>query len=555
MPPTRGLAGLACVLGSLAACGGSPPPPAAAPAPAAPPTAVARPHAAPPADVGAVPAPDSLTYVVRVKSGDAAMDRARALLGNTVPIPQGLTLGAMAATVMGDDLAAVVDFSKPIDAVVLGKTLDDTRTAAVSMAVPSFEDAQKNLAEDFKLTPHDDGSVSIEGGGDAHSKFPCELRPSAGPTNYRLVCGSSRHALKAAGPYLTRTLAREEPASDAQVDIHFGSAVHAALTKDPPKNSGERMAQKMLVSFSDDLESISMAGTVDSDALLLAFGANFRGTASPMTPAILAHTRSTEGLPDSFWQLPRDADAAFATRGAKLSELEPLRSLIFSSLDESLVSGGYTTEDAAAVMKVISGLFLTGGPVAIARGFDAAAASKALAGKSAARDVKAGVLHGWTIVGLDEPTTHWIDGAHQMLVEQKVKAKNPPTAEAKADHQEQKTDGSLSEEPLAGAKLPAGSAHFVWTSYPMVNGKVDRKKGPESVTHFFVAPRGAAGTWIVMDENKAQGLDRLQRALHPAAGSTMGDRKDLQELRGKSGAGGFTTLRTFDALDVSDKEE
>ena len=35
----------------------------------------------------------------------------------------------------------------------------------------------------------------------------------------------------------------------------------------------------------------------------------------------------------------------------------------------------------------------------------------------------------------------------------------------------------------------------------------------------------------------------------------MADRKDLPELHGKSGAAGFMTLRTFDALDVSDKEE
>lgn len=554
MRSPRGLAGLAFLLGSLA-CGGSPPPPAAAPTPAGAPTAaVARPHAAAPSDVGPVKAPDTLTFVLRVKSGDVAMDRARTLLGNTVPIPQGLTLSAMAATVMGDDLAAVVDFSKPIEAVVLGKTLDDTGTVAVSLAVPSFEDAQKNLAEDFKLVPHDDGSVSIEAGGEARSKFPCELRPSAGPTNYRMVCGSSRHALRAAGAYLTRTLAREEPRSDVQVDMHFGPAIRAALTKDAPKNAGERMAQKMLVGFSDDIDAMTMSGTVDSDALLLAFGANFRGTASPVTPAILAHARSTEGLPGSFWQLPRDADAAFATRGAKLDDLDPLRTLIFSSLDESLVADGYTPEDAATVLKMLSSLFLTGGPLAVAHGFDAAAASKALAGKTAERDVKAGVLHGWTLVALDEPASRWVDGGRQLIVEQKLKPKNPPTAEGAAARKEQKSDSSLSEEPLAGAKLPAGSAHFVWTTYPMANGKVEKNKGPSSVTHLFVAPRGN-GTWIAIDDNKAQALDRLERALHAAAGTTMADRKDLQELRGKSGAGGFMTLRTFDALDVSDKAE
>src|SRR5262249_4885860 len=132
-------------------------------------------------------------------------------------------------------IADVVDLSQPIDGALFGNV--HSAGWLVSFGIISLNDAKERLSESFVLAPREHGGIRLYPREDADAKFRCELRPSAGPTSCRLVCGDPLQQLSDGAAYLARTVPRQELTADARLEVHTGTWVRDELASTPTEDS------------------------------------------------------------------------------------------------------------------------------------------------------------------------------------------------------------------------------------------------------------------------------------------------------------------------------
>lgn len=505
------------------------PQPIGAPAKPAPPEAVGSP----------VPAPPELSAVVSVKDARALQRAARDLLGGAAPILSRFTVDSAAEALLGTALADVVDLGKPID---LG-FLEASDLYAASFALASIDDAKRNLAEDFDLAPREGGGVALtpHQNGDT-TKLRCEIRPAPGDSPYRLVCASRASALRAVAPYLVQTVAREAVPDDARLRLfHPSFSVWQGTSPAPETPEQAPLFQAVREGF-HDLSALTFAATLAPDGVHAEMKEVFQGTQSPFTRIALAHARDAGPLPDLFWRLPADALVAGYARGADAADLEPLRKSLLRATETSIREQTTSEEMVERARKVIASTLLTGGPIAAAYGFDVPGAVSAIASATVKRPLERSALHGWFLVGLEEPSSRWADAFHEAIALQTLPVKAP---QGMLHRRAEATLTRCEELALTDATLPPHTAHFALREYTTAKGKA---RGAAKWTfHVYVVPDGPR-TWLAMGENDTVVVAKARGTIAAGPDDGLASRTDLRSLRGATGFGGFVTLGLFPAL-------
>jgi hypothetical protein len=532
---------LASLLTALTGCASTPPPAPSSPEPPTPALAPVPPPTPKPA-VSAAP-PNGLLGTLRVRNGDVLAYGLREAMGARAPSAKGF-----AATLLGPKMAGTLDLSRSIDVAAVATGKSTNPEVAFSIALTSLDDAEKPLSEIFTMTPHD-GVISLVP--KRASTFACEVWQALGAAPYRLVCATSSTALHRTAGYMAQTLAREGCEADAHAEAfpRFFAVILDAVTGRPAQGAGDEFGRRIVADFVHDLGSMTLDAAVAADGIDLRVGIGFEGTTSPLTVALEGLTHNAAAVPGPFWRLPADSLGAFYSHGDAPTDLEPLRALLFDGLAAAM-RRTESPEEVDRAMKLLSSLFLTGGPVTAAYGFDpnAALASLDRPGKS-----DRAALQGWTLFAVEEPATKWADGVRESIAIDKAFASWKPPKDSPEDVKkewENAPGARTSEERIVGGALPPGSAHFVYRSWERVNGKPVTKE-PSSVTHIYIVPEGRAA-WIGFGGNEPLLLAKLKGVLAESSSGGLGGRRDLGALHGSANTVGFVTVSLFEALGLPD---
>jgi hypothetical protein len=562
------------------ACGGAP---AAPQVPAAPvkPVASAPPPA--PADLSAVPDPQTL-----VVSGRAAK-----LSGSfgvvhgwtKLPMPQSEQVTEMLTS---EAVGPLVDVDQPVDfaVAVLGTGSRMKPLVAVSAAVKDGETAKAALSDRYKLVPGANGAVIVQGLGraahhddeddaaDESERRTCELAPAYGAAATRIVCGWNAKALAELGPWLTRSATRATSASDLHVDVRmqplratisegkrmFSMLLGGALGAQLGTNSAREAASSIgsdLADFALDLDTLAIDVALSDPAVNATVTLKLAGTSSIIGRMATAHPERSGPAPATFWQLPADADSAVFTRGVGEADYARLREIALKLLGDALGEQGLKDPERKAVLDPLAKLPLGSWRMS-AGGLDAGAVKRALgaekslgasadaAARADAKRAAAEALLGWRIFQLDEPSAK-LGGSLKEL----AAAWSRPAVLA-AYHARGKdavmpsVHAGLSPK---GTQLPKDTAHYVVELHPFEHdaaapkgkGKPAPPAKPISV-HLYVVPDGQR-TWIGVGGDEALVTAKLASTL-AGTGDTLASRPELAWLKtGPVGAAGFYTPR------------
>jgi hypothetical protein len=538
-----GLAALVLAVSSPAiGCGGAPPP-AAAPAkgPAIAPIAPSAPVAA---DLSAVPRPEGVMMTAHLSKPDRSLKVLGELLGSAVPHLVGLSAEQIASVLLGPTLTDIVDFTQPFDAVLMTRdTAGGSPAFAVSAALTSLDDYEQAFKE---------GSTHFASG---MVGGHCHVRPAAGSAPQRLVCATDGATLAATTPYLTRTVARMEGRADAHVEIAIapllpfvGGSIHDPkedAEKSASRLAGEEMGRAIATEVLNDFDSVAFDLALERSSADVTFTARFKETKSAIARILVKQGKDARPIPETFWRLPADAGGATYLRGLERSDFDGLRAFLKKEVFDEAELDGVPPAAVARARAALDTLFLTGGPVAFAHGFDAEAAKKAvsLAPPKSLKDKQAEdrALSGWFVFGLEEASTRWVDGLREMIAVDKVQYK-PKRPQTKSESKTDLFERAIKKED----KLPPGSFHMAveTTPKPRAKGADASKPLPLASTyHVYVAPEGAR-TWLAIGPSEALALGKLHAVLDASApGSTLARRSGLGALHDvRTNAAGFVTV-------------
>lgn len=541
--------------------------PLAAPAPVA---AAQRPASsspvAPAFDVAAVPRPPGLTVSVRIAHPEESRKALAALLGDAFPASRAVTARALAQFALGDALTDVLDLSQPVD---VAMEVVGTRPAgvALSAAITRIDQARKDLAEDFRIDAEPGGVLALSplpSAGKASLSSHCALRPAFGPAPYRLVCATDAAFLASAGPYLARTVTRQEIRADAHavLDMKGVAPGIAALGEDGkgegPRADGERVGRALVIQPLTEISTVTLDADVNARAGDATLSVDLKSADSPLLKIGVALAREPAPVPDVFWRLPADADFAVASRGVAASDYGELRTIVSDGIRRS--AGAHMTPAAEArFMRLFDETFFTGGPFLVAHGFDAEAARVAIglaapAGE-AAKAAEADALAPWVLLEVDEPSTRWTHVIAELGAIAKMDA--PTSRERNGAASAPQTRTRFDVPPLpAAADLPAGSLHFTIEERPLHGaGKHARpeESAPYPTTaHVLIVP-DAGRTWMAIGRVERVLLAKLHGILGRGVKvSTLGERPGIDLLREVRGnLAGFVTVAAFAASDVT----
>ncbi len=359
-------------------CGATPPP-----APGGPPPAPVAPPPPPP-DITAVPVPPNLVFFGRAsnvaQSVRVATDWAK------LPSVEASTLfeGVLEGVTSGkeyDAFAALVDMTKPIDfAASFEVKLPPKGYGAISAAVKDVESAKAALRSNFDLVPGDNGIVRLDLHGAPKDKASeksdddpsvCELAPSAGASAYRVVCASSRDALSALGPYLTRTTPRQAIPADLHLELRAGpvggfatlgrlqasTLVSSLLGLDPAADpaTSELVTATLgdIFDYLSDLDTTTFDLTLDPAHAGLVYRTNFKSQVSLLARLTTAHPERVDVPPEALWRMPADIDLASFGSGADEADIKHPRDLLTKAVDEQLKKHKLGDADRHAVTEAV----------------------------------------------------------------------------------------------------------------------------------------------------------------------------------------------------------
>lgn len=555
----------------LADCGPEALPPVPPPAAV---TATATAVAAPAEPVlESVPAPEKLAAVLRVGSPIREIAGWRNYLPAHTAFGQLVFLGAepLAELVFGS-LGEHVDVTAPLDVVALsgGEVL------VASVVLRDLAEAERAARRDFLFTPRSDGTIDVTprpgaagAGLVGKEDLACAVLRGGEPLADHLVCALHREHIDVAGPYLARTVARSPAVDGLRLEIpestfRIGMNALDAMSKDdedtlsPGEAAGRRTGERLARAFMDDFASAAVQAQASQARVALALDLGFRSRRSPFTVTLLGSRG--QGLPPTFWSLPADSDVAMYFPGAPPDAMRAALGKFWTEMGDALPEDEVPRDVWRKVSAKMSELFLTGGPLLVARGPapppPPSQASKAPAGRDAAARHRAARLAtaGWALFAAPEPVQRWATGLRELVEldgagRPKVRAgAGRPSTPGKKQRREHSSVAVV--KILPSEKLPPGSLHFVEHNAPNKE-YIQSSKGEPPLEaaydrHFFVAGT-ADHMWLCISENEALARARILEAMGTGAG--IGGRPELEPLRSlPPGGAGFVTLRGLVAL-------
>jgi hypothetical protein len=277
--------------------------------------------------------------------------------------------------------ASLVDMTKPIDfAASFEVKLPPKGYGAISAAVKDVESAKAALRSKFDLVPGDNGVVRLDLHGAPKDKASeksdddpsvCELAPSAGASAYRVVCASSRDALSALGPYLTRTTPRQTIPADLHFELRAGpvggfatlgrlqasTLVSSLLGLDPAADpaTSELVTATLgdVFDYLSDLDTTTFDVTLDPARAGLVYRTNFRSRVSLLARLTTAHPERADVPPEALWRMPGDIDMASFGSGADEADVKRPRDLLTKAIDEQLKKHKLGDADRHAVTEAV----------------------------------------------------------------------------------------------------------------------------------------------------------------------------------------------------------
>ncbi|MBL8611011.1 MAG: hypothetical protein JNL38_26955 [Myxococcales bacterium] len=586
----------------VAACGGTPPPPPQPPQP--PPTKPVAVAKETPPDLSPVEEPKNLLVVGRVAKPSEIL-RIVSLWGKLPKFDSAMVTELFTS----DTVGPLIDLDKPVDGAVaiLGAGKHVKPAYAISAPLVSLEDAKKQIGGRFKLSPWQNGAVKIEGLGGGSSSGgggedegddirgggrECVLAPAVGPTNGRLVCGD-KGGLEALVPYLTRTAAKAQSASDLHVELRAAGirselplarsllqGLSGRATKSSSPTSEREIAEAFFGDVADylgDVDTLTLDAQVKDEGAVATLQTSYGSQTSLIARIATASPDKAGPAPAAFWHLPADTDIAFFGRGTDPKLLDHPRELLMNVLKDALKGAEMPDAERGVVVDLATRSFtLATGPSMYAHGFDVAAVEKAYdsvkdKSRSERERAMAASSVGWHLVEVEEPIAKV-----GPVVKEWAAAYNRPAMQKWMKGKHTEKDEQTLKIAQAGVPkgLPAGTVHieltiptgFDYESPPVAPAPPARPnvKGPAApppppktppkpkrtarkpiVAHVIAVPDG--GRTVV-----AMGIDAdllakkaAQSLLTAPETDTLKSRAGLEPLKeNKINGAGFVTPRT-----------
>ncbi|MFO0613412.1 MAG: hypothetical protein U0414_12525 [Polyangiaceae bacterium] len=533
-------------------------------------------------DMSPVAKPSNVFLTARFASVGKTVDTLDKLvkLPKTLRAELDLALERRSATFV--DLSGSVDVGVALDSNSKG---DDVRPlVVVSLPIKSPEDATtaaKKMGADVSASGPHAWHLRAKG-------FVCDVAPSLGESQYRIVCSDRESGLEALGPWMVRGFAAEpKPTADAWARLDVapfrakflsgvrGEADEAAarfskqISRVLPKADKEVLdapgvIESELFALADDVDYLQGSLTIDGSkpSFTLDFDAHFASKTSWVAGLVDETASSGTAPPELFYRLPKDATTAFYGHSSDPAKFAGIRRVVHKGLSAALDALGSKAKmsdaDKSALLAWVDGIPTVSGMWVSASGHatQKALPEKGLTAQQAIDGFKAevqGILP-WSISGGDgDPAASitWLTLTQDAIT--KAVADLKAVAGKDAAKLTFLPVAKVTKDP---AGYPKGSAELtitvsvtstqIWQLLPQNKG-VDHPKGAEAkgdvVLHIVVVPDDAGHFWwgyaFDGDALKAHVNAALKSA--PATGQ-LSARTDLDALKSHKGFGGFISL-------------
>ncbi|HEX2672569.1 MAG TPA: hypothetical protein VHM25_16920 [Polyangiaceae bacterium] len=563
----------------LGACGTP-----AAPAPLSPEKAGA--HAASPAELAEVGtfvdhgAPNGVLLWLRVP----APGRDIPLLGTLLGVGSMFEPSEVASRQLGPALSRAIDWSKPVDLTTAGLDDGPMRVAlAAGIVDPTTFFGQ--VSGEFAVVHASQGRFQLVPKAKSRpGAFGCELWHAAPPVGARLICATQSELIDQQGEFLmaaarTRVdhsnVHAELPGQAARELLRKSSAQQASkhrASDDSAYAAGQAMGEQWISDWVRDSSGFSWDLTLRRDSLELSQEMGFSRSDSWFSTALAGRTGPTQTVPDAFWRLPNDSDAALYFEGA---EPEPMRRQAASLIHTLRVAMDANDEFESPPDRLdqfehtFARLILRGGAFELAYGRDLNQAARALAEAAehaADRGPRAGSLDpalkkaqarlgAWGLLGIEDDSRAYLQALRDALRFATDKTQQPRKKNTKPSSPSP-SNWTFAELPLAApAGLPADALHFVARSEPDAKYLASKAKPAApapSVYHLIAVPDAPQHLWLAIASDEALAIAKLRALLSPEPSKTLAASDELRQLAKQPLAGlGFASLAGLNGFDLS----
>lgn len=423
---------------------------------------------------------------------------------SSVAVVANMELEALAAQVLGSDVAYLCDFDRPLHVAFIDA---DGKDMVVSVAGKgSLRDVERKLGDAVKLTPVSSDVWMIDM---QRSSVACELHRAG--TEARFVCGKNAASVGKHSRQLVAKGASTKSGSGVRFEVERDFYRHALgkLSRDEKGSPKQQYFDDLFAGFGRETVDAALGLALTGSGPVFSIEGQF-GKVENVFSTLLV-TSQTEKASDvkSFWRLPKDSSLAFHFSGGDPEKTRKAAAPFFEKWVQ-LDMGELDDEAREKERQAMSRLFFTGGPLDVAFGMDLEKAKRGVEAwekKQASLEKTRRAVTSWLVVGVEQPASDVIDALRSSY---EAEAKGHARAVAAGRTISPQTDErylSTTAEAKApvGKGLPKGSAHFVQTKKPNPNyAPTDAKKpaGTASVGHIYVVPDGAR-SWLCFSNDDA----------------------------------------------------
>ncbi|HYP75362.1 MAG TPA: hypothetical protein VER12_05400 [Polyangiaceae bacterium] len=508
------------------------------------------------------------------------------LLGTLIGVQAVIDPAELLSDKLGASLSRTVDLSKPVDLTTSG--LDDGAGSIVLAAgIFDAETFLSQVSRDFQVVHQSQGRWRlVPKAKPSPETLACELWHAPAPVGARLVCATQASLIGQQGPFLLAAARTRVDGANFHAEIP-GSAARELLRKSAEEETkqkessasenqsaraGRALGQQWVNDWGRDLGGLSCDLTLQRDSVELSEAIVLLHSDSVLSTAFSGRLGAPKPVPQAFWQLPSDSDAALYSEGA---EQEPMRrqgAALINGLRRAMESDGEYDYPPAVLDQLehsLEGLFLRGGAFELAYGRDLDRAARALnAAADQAQDRGArsgsadpalkkaqGQLGGWALIGLEDDSRTYLQSLRDSLKFAAQTGKYPrrkgakPTPPSASSH-------TFRVLPLpTSAGLPPDSVHVGIRVVPDAKYLASKAKPAPpapSEYHVFGVADAAQHLWFALSSDEALALSRLRAVLNPDPERTLAASADLRQLAKQPVTGlGFGSLAAFSGLSLS----
>jgi len=524
--------------------------------------------------------PNGVLFWVRVP----APGRDIPLLGTLLGVGSMFDPSEVANSKLGPALSRAIDLSKPVDLTTSG--LDDgPMRVALAAGIADLDTFVSHVSADFEVAHESQGRFRlVPKAKPSPGALACELWHAGPPVGARLICATQAELIEQQGAFLMAAARTNVDRSNVHAELP-GKAVQDLLRKssaqqaskhraaeDSAYAAGQAMGEQWISDWARDSSGFSWDLTLRRDSLELSQEMGFSRSDSWFSTALAGRVAATKAVPDAFWRLPNDSDAALYFEGA---EPEPMRRQAASLIHALRVAMDSNDEFESPPDKLdqfehtLARLILRGGAFELAYGRDLNQAARALdeaAERAADRGPRSGSLDpalkkaqaqlgAWCLLGIEDDSRAYLQALRDALCFATDKTQAPRKKGAKPSSPSS-SSWTFGEVPLAAsAGLPAEALHFVGRSEPNAKYLASKAKPAApapSAYHLIAAPDSAQHLWLAIASDEALALAKLRALLSPEPAKTLGASDELRQLAKQPVAGlGFATLAGLNAFDLS----